>query len=112
LVADIDRRILKRQMRHKMAVKSTKTRKTTPLPKEARPRFVAVANRRLGAIVKALHSMHSIGNQRGDADGKYSYTDEDVKKIIDLLDKEIEALESKLNTKPKAKAAKDEIALF
>lgn len=81
-----------------------RTRTSNPLPKEARPRFETVANRRVTAIVKSIRSLHSIARQRGVKDGEYDYQDADAEKIVSYLREEITALETVLKTPPKKEA--------
>ena len=81
-----------------------RTRNSNPLPKEARPRFETVANRRVTAIVKSIRSLHSIARQRGIKENEYDYQDADVEKIVSYLRDEIDTLEATLKTPPKKEA--------
>ena len=60
---------------------------------KAREKFVSLAEKR---VTKAIKDIRLIGNLSNKSN--YSYTQDDVKKIIGAMDKEIKNIKSKFNS--------------
>lgn len=67
----------------------TKT-KTKPVSRDARQRFVELANRRVTKAIKDLRLVGNLANRRA-----YTYEDADAKKIVRALQKEMDVLKAR-----------------
>jgi hypothetical protein len=63
-------------------------------PRDKRGKFVALAESRTAAAIKAIRVIGKLGNQ-----SHYEYTEADVRKIAAALSKEVEALKSRMLTR-------------
>jgi len=59
---------------------------------EKRERFVKIAEQRTNKILKTLKLLSNCSNK-----GAYEYTDEEVKKIFAVIEREVELTKSKFN---------------
>lgn len=64
-----------------------------------RERFVRIVERRVNVIINNLDSLGKCSNKRN-----YEYTDDDVKKIFNEIDKKCKEVRSMFNGKTKNKA--------
>jgi hypothetical protein len=61
--------------------------------REKREKFVELAERRTANVIRAIRVLGKLGNRSA-----YEYDDGDVKKIVNALNREIEALKARLST--------------
>jgi len=95
----------------KTASTASNKRQTNPLPKDPAERFKAVVNRRGANVIKQIRSLGKIANQRGQTEGKYDYSNEDVAALCERLRNEIDEMGKKLGA-VKEKAVAEEITIF
>jgi ABC-type Fe3+-hydroxamate transport system substrate-binding protein len=63
--------------------------------RDPRAKFVELANARVARAIKDLRLIGNLANKKN-----YEYTDEEARKILKVLDAEIDALRSKFRSKP------------
>ena len=61
--------------------------------RDKRQRFVELAEHRTANVIRAIRVLGKLGNR-----SVYEYDDGDVKKIVNALNREIEALKTRLST--------------
>jgi hypothetical protein len=61
--------------------------------RDKRQKFVELAERRTANVIRAIRVLGKLGNRSA-----YEYDDGDVKKIVNALNREIEALKARLST--------------
>jgi ribosomal protein L7/L12 len=74
---------------HEMARKAVQSEDKS---NEKREKFVELAERRTGNAIKAIRVLSKLGNKAA-----YEYDDADVKKIVNALSREVDALRSRLS---------------
>jgi ABC-type Fe3+-hydroxamate transport system substrate-binding protein len=68
------------------------------MPETRRQRFVRLANKRVNRAIKTFRLIGNLSNRT-----HYEYTDEDVKKIIKMLDDELRAAKQRFENLPKTR---------
>lgn len=58
--------------------------------RDKRAKFVELANKRVNAAIKSLRLIGNLGNR-----SNYEYTDEDTRKVMRALQKELESVKAK-----------------
>ncbi|MCG7357655.1 hypothetical protein MHL39_13520 [Roseomonas mucosa] len=58
--------------------------------RDKRAKFVELANKRVNAAIKAVRLVGNLGNR-----SNYEYTDEDARKMVRVLQKELDAAKAK-----------------